>query len=46
MQIATAGDLYIELLNTRTQRDACAAKVDGLAKWRADAEKRLTAINQ
>lgn len=37
--ISTNQDLIDELLNTRQQRDICAARVDGLRQWREAAER-------
>lgn len=38
-QISTNEDLIEELLNTRRQRDVCAARIDGLRQWRESAER-------
>jgi hypothetical protein len=38
--VPTNGDLADELNRARRQRNDCAAQVDGVRQWRADALKR------
>lgn len=40
---ATNGQLVQEVINVRKQRDDCADRMDGVAKWRSDAAARYAA---
>jgi hypothetical protein len=42
---ATNGDLADELARNRGQRDDCAARMSGVAQWRADAIRRAAEAN-
>lgn len=41
---ATVGALTNELIHVRKQRNDCADRMDGVAKWRADALKRAATL--
>jgi hypothetical protein len=44
--ISTNGDLAKALINARFQRDACAAQVEALGKWRIETAKLDTTPSQ